>query len=186
MSRFLFATIGSLGDLHPYIAIGRALVARGHEAAIACAEEYRAAVLKAGLEFAPARPNHADFGDYSKTVAKIFHSRRGAERLIRDLIMPSVPRSYEDIFRAAAGADLLVSHPLTLALQLVAQRRSLPWAATVLSPLSFMSCYDPPLLGAAFERHLRPFAQEQPSPQGPSTPYRPLRIGPNLQKDTHE
>ncbi|HMN62343.1 MAG TPA: tagaturonate epimerase family protein, partial [Anaerolinea sp.] len=40
-------------------------------------------------------------------------------------------------------------------------------------------------LHAHFERHLRPFAAAS-DPGAPSTPYRPLRIGPNLQKDTHE
>ncbi len=44
MSRFLFATIGSLGDLHPYIAVARALIKRGHQAVIATAEDYRADV----------------------------------------------------------------------------------------------------------------------------------------------
>jgi len=40
-------------------------------------------------------------------------------------------------------------------------------------------------LQAHFLRHLRPFAAAA-DPGAPSTPYRPLRIGPNLQKDTHE
>ncbi len=149
MSRFLFATIGSLGDLHPYIAIARAVISRGHQAVIVAAEEYRDAVEKAGVEFAPARPSLKDFGDYQQAVARIFNVRRGPERLVREMIMPNLRSSYEDILRASQGADLLVSHPLTLALQLVAQRRALPWVASVLSPLSFMSNYDPPVIAAA-------------------------------------
>jgi len=158
MSRFLFATIGSLGDLHPYIAVAQAVIARGHEAVVVCAEEYREVIRNAGVEFAPARPRLAEFGDYREAVARIFDVRRGPERLIREMIMPGLRAAYEDHLRASHGADLLVSHPLTLTLQLVAQRQSLPWAATVLAPMSFMSTFDPPLLAAVpWLRSLRRF-----------------------------
>ncbi len=149
MSRILLATIGSLGDLHPYIAIARALVARGQEAIIATAEEYRSRVVGAGVEFAPARPSLADLGDYQTAVARIFDVRRGPERLIREMVMPGLRSAYADLLQASKGADLLVSHPLTFALQLVAQGSSLPWAASVLSPLSLMSNFDPPVIAAA-------------------------------------
>ena len=46
--------------------------------------------------------------------------------------------------RACADADLLVTHPLTFAGRLVAEKRGLPWASTVLAPLSLMSALDPP------------------------------------------
>jgi UDP:flavonoid glycosyltransferase YjiC (YdhE family) len=144
--------------LHPYIAISRVLVARGHEAVIGTAEEYRAAVEGAGVEFATMRPRLADFGDYQTAVERIFEARRGPEWLIRELIMPHLRSSYEDILQASKGVDLLVSHPLTFTVQLVAQRKGLPWAATVLSPASFMSNFDPPVLaGAAWLRTLRIF-----------------------------
>ena len=156
MSRFLFATLGSLGDLHPYIAVARALITRGHQAVIATAEDYRADVNGAGVEFAPMRPSMAEFGDFRALTTKIFDVYRGPEYLIRRLIMPQVRLAYEDLRNAARGADLLISHPLAFALPLVAQKHGLPWVATILSPLSFMSCYDPPVIaGASWLRKLR-------------------------------
>jgi len=149
LSRFLFATAGSLGDLHPYLAVARALTARGHRAVIATAEEHRDAVEGAGVEIAPTRPSMAEFGDYRALVAKLFDARRGPEYLIREMVMPHLRATYEDLSRAAGSADLLVSHPLTVTLPLVAQRRDMPWVATVLAPMSFMSCSDPPVLAAA-------------------------------------
>jgi UDP:flavonoid glycosyltransferase YjiC (YdhE family) len=146
MGRFLFATMGSLGDLHPYIAIARALVERGHRGVIASAAEYRVPVQNAGVEFARVRPDHADFVDYRAAVARIFDSRRGAERLIREMVMPSLRLAYDDLLEASQGTNLLVSHPLTFTLQLVAERRHLPWVATALAPLSFMSSFDPPVI----------------------------------------
>jgi len=131
---------------------------------IATAEDHRAAVEGAGVEFARIRPNVSDFGDYRTLLTTLFDARRGAEYLMREMVMPHLRSAYEDLSQAADAADLLVSHPLTVTLPLVAQRRGLPWVATVLAPMSFMSSCDPPVLaGAPWLRKLRAL--------GP-TPYR--------------
>ncbi len=149
MSRFLITTLGSLGDLHPYLAVARILVKHGHEAVIATTEDYRAAVKSAGVEFAAVGPSMAELENYQTLVAKLYDVRRGPEYLVRHLVMPHLRTSYEHLLRASDGADLLVSHPLSVTLPLVAERRKLPWVATVLSPMSFVSCYDPPLIPGA-------------------------------------
>jgi rhamnosyltransferase subunit B len=41
MARIIIVAYGSLGDLHPVIALARGLKARGHHAAIATSETYR-------------------------------------------------------------------------------------------------------------------------------------------------
>jgi len=147
VSCFLFATAGSLGDLHPYIAVARALVERGHRAVIATFEDYRANVEGAEVEFAPVRPSLSELGDHAALLTKLFDGRRGLEFLVRELVMSNLRPGYEDLLRASEAANLLVSHPLAVTLPLVAQRRALPWVASVLTPLSFMSSHDPPLLG---------------------------------------
>ncbi len=48
MTRFLLTTLGSLGDLHPFIAVGRSLIARGQHAVLAASEEYRGLIVGAG------------------------------------------------------------------------------------------------------------------------------------------
>ncbi len=147
MSRFLFATAGSLGDLHPYIAVARALIQRGHLAVIATAAEYRADVERAGVEFAPIRPSLSELGDYGELLRKLFDPRRGPEYLVRELVMSNLRPAYDDLLHVSDGADLLICHPLMVTLPFVARRRALPWVATVLIPMSFMSSYDPPLFG---------------------------------------
>ncbi len=156
MARFLFATLGSLGDLHPYIAVARALVARGHQAVIASAEDYRVPVESAGVEFAAVGPGMASFGDYRALIVRLFDGRHGPEFLMRELVMPHLRAAYDGLERAAAGANVLVSHPLAVTLPLLAERRNLPWVSTVLAPLSLMSDHDPPVIdGAPWLRHLR-------------------------------
>ena len=128
MSRFVFTTFGSLGDLHPSIAIAQALIRRGHQAVVAASEDYRIFVEASGVLFAPVRPNLTEMGEYEALVKKVFDLYRGPEYLIRRLVMPHLRASFDDLLQASEGADLLVSHPLTVTLPLVAQRRGLPWS----------------------------------------------------------
>lgn len=144
MSRFLFSTLGSLGDLHPYIAVARSLISQGHEALIATAEDYRPPIEGAGVEFAPVHPGMAEQGDYHTLVKKVFDPWRGPEYLIRQIVMPHLRQAYACLLAASEGADVVVSHPLAMALPLVAEKQGIPRVATVLSPMSFMSCHDFP------------------------------------------
>lgn len=149
MKRIVFATFGSLGDLHPFVSIARELVRRGHQPLIATFEEYRGAVEAAGVEFAPTRPAMAGFGDKAAIMKKLIDPWRGPEFMVREMFMPHVRESYEDLARACSGADLLVTHPLTFAGPLLAQKKGLAWASSALSPMTMFSAIDPPLFPAA-------------------------------------
>jgi len=63
--------------------------------------------------------------------------------------MPALENAWRDTVSGAEGADLLVSHPLTFATQLVAEKFHLPWASVSLAPMSFFSRHNPPVLAPA-------------------------------------
>lgn len=79
-------------------------------------------------------------------VRRIMHPFRGAEYLIRELLMPHVEAAYEDLDALVDNDDVVVSHPLTYAAPVLAEHRELRWASTVLAPLGFFSRSDPPLM----------------------------------------
>jgi len=141
--RVLLATIGSLGDLHPMLALALGLRERGHQPAIACDELYRAKVEGLGLEFCPIRPFVAAHDP--KLMSDLMDMKRGPDVLLRQLILPALPDTYEDLLRVAAGADLLIAGEIVLAAPLVAEKLRLPWVSALLSPFSFYSIYDPPV-----------------------------------------
>ena len=160
MALIVLATFGSYGDVFPYLAIGDALVRRGHEAVIAAPSTYRAAVEKAGLHFAAVRPD-VDYSDI-ETFRRVMEPKRGAEVLVRELLVPHLRESYTDLEAACRGADLLLSHVLTYAAPILGEKLGLPWLSTVLSPMVFCSSHDPPALapvpGFARLRFLGPSA----------------------------
>ena len=105
MTRILLATFGSLGDLHPYIAVGRALTARGLAARIATCSDYRSHVESAGLEFAAVPPSLADFGTPQELAERVSDPMFGTEVLVRDLVMPHLRESHQQLRAAAAEAS---------------------------------------------------------------------------------
>jgi UDP:flavonoid glycosyltransferase YjiC (YdhE family) len=144
--RIVLTTFGSLGDLHPYLALALGLQARGHEAVVATIGHYRQKVEALGLGFRHVRPDGPDLDADADVLRRIMDARKGSEYVVRELMMPALRESYEDTLAAAEGADLLVSHVLTYTTRLVAEKKSIPWASTFLQPLGFFSAYDPPVL----------------------------------------
>jgi len=144
MARIVLATFGSYGDLNPFLALGLELKKRGHDAVIATAEGYRSDVERTGLGFAPVRPD-MDKNDLP-LFARALDRVHGPEVIIREMLMPKVRESYEDLERAAAGADLLLSHSLTYAAPVLAEKMNMIWLSVVLQPLMFLSAEDPSVL----------------------------------------
>lgn len=141
--RVLLASFGSYGDLNPHLGLGLALKAQGHHAVLAVTRAYQHHVEAAGLECRPIRPE-GDPNDRA-IVSRIMDPMRGPEYLIRRVMMPHLREMYDDLADATRDIDVVVSHPLTFAAPVLCEKKQLPWAASVLAPLSFFSDADPPL-----------------------------------------
>lgn len=144
MSRLLLTTFGSYGDLHPYLAMTHAFRGAGHQVALATHADYREFVERAGAEFLPLRPALADVGPEEEWTQKVNHPRNGAEYICRKLILPFLESNYETLTHAARGCDLMISHLLTFATPVVAEKLGIPWLAVALQPAVILSVSDPP------------------------------------------
>jgi len=147
-NRIVLTTYGSLGDLHPYMAIALELKQRGHQAVIATHEFYRTKVEAEGIGFYSVRPDLSS-GDTEQTqeiMRRAMHPSKGTKYVIRELVLPYLKDSYDDLMQAVSGADLLVTHPLTYAGPLVVEKTGIHWVSSVLAPISFLSAYDPSVL----------------------------------------
>jgi UDP:flavonoid glycosyltransferase YjiC (YdhE family) len=144
--RIVLTTFGSYGDIHPYLAIAAELHSRGHHPVIATSELYREKLLAGGFDFVPVRPHIPPPQEQDPVMMeKVMNPKSGSGFLLNEMLFPFVREGYEDLLRAVAGADLLLTHPISFAGPLVAQKTGLPWVSSVLAPVSFMSAYDPPV-----------------------------------------
>jgi len=157
--RIAIATLGSLGDIHPYLAVAIGLQKRGHEVVIATSEMYRAMIEGAGVDFHPVRPDLAtSFYNDPKAMRRALDRNAGIRYFLCQIIVRRLKETYEDLLQACRGKQLLVGHTLTFALPLVAEKLRLPWVSIALQPLILFSNYDPPPVSGA------------------TRPYRPKRL----------
>src|SRR5208337_486229 len=141
VKRILLTTTGSLGDLHPFIAIGLELRSRGHAVTLATSNFYRSKVEQTRLKFAPMGP-HLGL-ETSEVMDRVMDLKKGPKYLVRHILYPSVPAAYAEVMEAVREADLIVTHPITFAAQIAAEKTGMPWVSTVAAPLSFLSRFDP-------------------------------------------
>ena len=144
--RIVIATIGSLGDVHPFIAIGCALRGLGADVLMAVPAAHVTKVEAAGLKSCPIMP------DFNTVHAGLRISQSEAARrimtdpdfLIRQIILNALPETTRALDRIAEGADMIVGSLFALSAQIVSQKRDLPFAVGLLQPLAFQSAIDPP------------------------------------------
>ena len=91
-NRVVMATIGSLGDLHPYIALALEMRKRYIEPVIATSEIYRQRIESLNIEFYPIRPAmpEPETPEYFKMIDSVVDPNRGAEYLFKRILAPIV------------------------------------------------------------------------------------------------
>jgi rhamnosyltransferase subunit B len=144
--KILIATFGSLGDLHPFVALGHALAREGFDPVIATSAAYADYIRGEGLGFAPIRPDADDLTSrLGMDLGEI--AWRMAEDdgfLFKTLIFPHLHESFDDLCVAAEGAVCVIAHALAFAARVAAEARGLPCVTVLLSPLMAYSADDPP------------------------------------------
>ncbi len=108
---------------------------------------YREKLDREGIDFIAAPPDLSDVKDESEMMRKAMDRFGGTRYVIQDLVLPHLKRNHQILYDATSDADLLISHPLTFAVPIVAEQRRLPWIGTSLQPMVMLSAYDPPIFG---------------------------------------
>ena len=161
MRKIVLATIGSLGDLHPFIAIGLALQARGFAVVLAVPADHVAKVEAAGLT------GVAIVGGFD-TLAKALGlpPEQAARRIMADqtylmdrILMPWLADSTTALDEAMDGAVALVASLFVFAAPIVAELRGVPLVNVLLQPMATFSAYAPP--------STPDFRMMAPAPAGP-------------------
>ncbi|MEZ4728870.1 MAG: glycosyltransferase [Caldilineaceae bacterium] len=131
--RIFLSTMGTRGDIQPFIALGQGLQAAGHQVALCTAEGYRPFVEEHGVPYA-FMDNEFLAIIQSQTGQAAMESKRGVLEIYRK-IGPIIRRSLEDEWRAvqAFQPDVLVYHPKMLGSYHIAEKLGIPsWLSLAL------------------------------------------------------
>jgi rhamnosyltransferase subunit B len=148
MKKIVISTFGSFGDLHPYVAIALELKRRGHRPVIATSEIYREKTDALGLEIHPVPPDLPSYEqpeEVARMISEMIDPKKGPERVFTQFINPHLRGMYDALAEATRGADLLMTHVLSLAGPPLVEKTGVRWVSSVLAPISMFSNYDPPV-----------------------------------------
>jgi rhamnosyltransferase subunit B len=137
-------TLGSHGDVHPFLGIASALRSRGHQVKFIASAYYQSLVSAMGLDFVPlGQPE--EFEAVARDP-KIWHWFRGFGR-IAEAIGAAIPACYEAVLEhAEPGKTVLVYSTLAFGARLAQETLHLPGVTVHLSPSVFFSAEAKPKL----------------------------------------
>ncbi len=147
MARVLIEAVGSAGDVHPFVGLGAALVARGHDVTLFANEVFADGVTAAGVPFESSGP--AAWSDESTRDPDLWHPQRGPLRIlggvVEQLLQPMTARLL-DLVRGRASETVLVGSTLGFAAHCVAEATGARYVCTHLAPSVLRSEFRTPRL----------------------------------------
>ncbi len=155
--RFLLTSWGSHGDLHPFLALGRGLLARGHQVTLVGHPDWREDTETAGLRFvSTGEPSREDFiRDHPEVLSMKWGGLVSLHTLVHRAIAPGFDHTLTALLAEAPQHDAIIAHHFTFPAPVVAELTGLPWATVSLAPGVVPSAYSLP--GANFGRTRRGF-----------------------------
>lgn len=129
--RFSVLTFGTRGDVQPYIALGKRLVARGHQVQIVTHTNFESFVKQHGLEFL------AIGGDATRLIRDLMRTGRDPIAFIRAwraFFDPMMDEAMEAFWRGTQDADAYLYNPFGFFAYHVAEKRGVPCFRTALWP----------------------------------------------------
>ncbi len=142
MLKFFIVTVGTTGDVNPFVGLGIALKARGHDVQILANEIYKNLIVAEGLGFIQSATKE----EYQKVILnpKVWDRKKGVGVLYKSHILPTLSRTYELIADSCKSnaPPILISTSISFAARIAHEKFGVPLATVNLQPFGFFSRYE--------------------------------------------
>jgi rhamnosyltransferase subunit B len=140
----LLPTMGSAGDVHPFIALGAALKARGHRATILTNPIFQELIEAQGIGFLAV----GSAAEASAAIAnpELWHLRKGFKVIAR-LIVPAISQVYRLIEKHADSGTVVAFSSLAFGARLAQEKLGVPSASVHLQPSVIRTFADQGMMG---------------------------------------
>ena len=141
--RILVVTLGSAGDVHPFLAVALALRERGHNVTFATSPYFAPLIERVGLSLVPL----GTVEDFEQKISDpgLWRPVRGFG-VIANMVERSMPHVYELVEQETAGGDtVVVSHPLVFGARVAHDALGVPLVTLHLAPAAIWSLDAPPV-----------------------------------------
>lgn len=143
MSRYLFVTLGSWGDLFPMIGVASELCARGHEVAVAASPSWRNTVDGTEIEYLPiGRP--IGFGEFAANPEIFGRMPWGLRAALDRFQFAQAEQLTADLRPAIEASDVVIAHPAHIVAHDLAEATSTPSVTLSVFPAMLPSAHTVP------------------------------------------
>ena len=141
--RVVLTAIGSYGDVHPLVGLGKALSSRGHDVHIVTNPYYQSLVATAGLKLVPL--GEEEEFELLKETPELWHPLHGPRLVMREAMARFVRPIYDMVSQLYVPGDTVVgAHGLDMGSRIAHEKLGLPLASIHLAPMSIRSSMAPP------------------------------------------
>lgn len=146
MARLIIHPVGSHGDVHPFLALGKEMQQRGHDVVVLASGKFAGDAETAGLPFV-ALGTAEEYDEYAKRLGKI--DTRVALKAIISGIASQIPKTLGEIKVLAEKRPhetVLIASSLGFAARMARDIWGIPLITGHLAPSAMQSAHDVPLL----------------------------------------
>ncbi len=161
MANILISTLGSAGDIHPYLAIAVELVGRGHRVAMMTNPVFQERIVHCGVTFYPIGTAE----DYYRVITNtdLANPFKSPLLVLRELMGGTIEGTIGAMEHAieSFGPDVVLRHHISIGSRWMARKHNIPVVTGALAPMFFMNPDDPsihnPLQGPSAGRRTMQF-----------------------------
>ncbi len=138
--RVAILTLGTRGDVQPYVALAQGLINAGHSAVICTGESFKEFITKHGVEFAKADSDLMAILNTSEGQAIFNHAAKHifkTLKYVKEVLNPSFRKSLDDFWQCSQGADIIIYHPKALGAVDMALALDIPCISMPPVPITF-------------------------------------------------
>ena len=143
--KIVINTIGTLGDLHPLMAVGHELKSLGFEPVFAISNDYIEKIRKSGFEAHGIVDGHfklaSDLGFSEEELMR--RLMKNQKEMMDKFVLAPLSETTKNLKPIMQDAIAVIGSPLSYAGQIMADKYQLPFIMTVLQPGLIATCYDP-------------------------------------------
>ena len=140
----LLVTLGTAGDVHPFLALGCELKRRGHQVTLVSNPYFQSWAESLGLGF----EGFGTIEHYREVLAEadLWHPFRGFKIMVRELFLGSMQPAFEAIDRSRSDSCVLLAPGYLFGARVASEKFNLPLVTVVLQPAALWSVDDPVVL----------------------------------------
>jgi UDP:flavonoid glycosyltransferase YjiC (YdhE family) len=142
----LILPLGSMGDVHPFVGLGRVLQRRGHEVTVAANQRFESLVRQAGLEFVEVGTREELESAFCQPG--FWHPWACFKAVVHRLVLPAMRRQYAVIQERCRSRDtVVIASTMGLGARIAHDKLGLPLVSVHLQPMVIWSEFRSPVVG---------------------------------------